>query len=105
MTEFRKAFLLSVCAVTGLSLWLSQNLQYLRGHLWIFQHGAISPDSRVTNLQALGIWATGIFLVIFMLAVLGLRRFTYRESGGMLAHGQREIPDLRGMEKLQKRLK
>ena len=104
MNEFRKAFLVSFAAIVLLCLWLSQELRMLRAHIRILLFGPVFPHSTVTNIEAIGILLSGLFLVIFMLALLGLRRLTYRESGAMLAHGQREIPELRGMEKFQKRL-
>ena len=105
MNEFRKAFLVSFASIVLLCVWLSQELRLLRAHTWILIHGPALAHSRLTNLEAVGVELLGFFLVIFMLAILGLRRVTYRESGGMLAHGQREIPDLRGMETFQKRLR
>lgn len=104
MNEFRKAFLISLASLVLLCLGLCQELRPLRVRSRILIHGRLFAGGRLTNLEALGVEMLGLFLVIFMLAVLGLRRLTYRESGGMLAHGQREIPDLRGMETFQKRL-
>ena len=104
MNEFRKAFLVSFACIVLLCLWLSQELRLVGAHTGILIHGSLFPQSRVTNLEGLGLLLGGLFLVNFMLALLGFRRLTYRESGGMLAHGQREIPELRGMETFQRRL-
>jgi hypothetical protein len=65
----------------------------------------VRPGSRWTNLEALGCLFAGVFLVLLMLALLVLRRVTYRESGGMLQHTHRELQrDIQAAAALQRRL-
>ncbi len=105
MSELRKAVLLAFSAIVLLIFWLSGELRYLRPYWRVVVHGSVRPGSAWTNLEALGLLFVGLFLVLVMLALLMLRRITYRESGGMLLHTHRELErDIRAAAGLQRRL-
>jgi len=93
MNEFRKSLRLGVASVVLYVFWASSDLRYLRPYWKVILKGPIRPGSAWTNLEGLGLLLAGVASIVFMISLLLLRRYTYRESGRMLSHTQREMEE------------
>jgi len=93
MNEFRKSVRLGVATALLYVFWAAGDLGYLRPYWRVILYGPIRPGSKWTNLEGFGLLLTGIAAMVCMLSLLLLRRYSYRESGRMLSHTQREIEE------------
>lgn len=90
-SDARKAFLFSLLTVVLFCLWLSGELRYLKTHWRAVVYGPLLQGGSLTNLEGLGVLICALFLCVFMLSLLAIRRFGLRQTGDMLAQQHKEI--------------
>jgi hypothetical protein len=90
-SDLKKAFMGAVGIVLCFFFTLLGQARFLKPHWEMIYRGSITPGSKVTNLEALGILLLGVGVCAFMIVLLSIRTVSLRQTGAMLNQTHNEL--------------
>jgi hypothetical protein len=90
-SDLKKAFMGAGGIVLCYFFTLLGQARFLKPYWQTIYRGALTPGSKVTNLEALGILLLGLGVCAFMIVLLSIRTVSLRQTGAMLKQTHNEL--------------